>query len=165
MYFQPPRLYRLSDGLPPAAPEGNDEESRPLELQEDPPIIVVEPEPPPPPVPTRKINKTRRVKLRPAIYGVKAKLDRQLRLHLTFKLRRPVTIGAEALRYRTVVGVAHPRRFAGRDGALVIALSRTHWPTKIRFIVPAHKRAHKRASSLMRSVASYTKTRQRGRLG
>jgi hypothetical protein len=164
LYFQPPRLYRLSNGLPPAAPEGNDEESRPLELQEDPPIIVVEPEPPPPPAPTRKINKTRRVKLRPAIYAVKTKLDRHLRLHLTFRLRRPVTIGAEALRYRTVVGMARPRRFAGRNGVLVIALSRTHWPTKIRFIMPARKPAHKSASSSARSHAPLTETRQRGLL-
>lgn len=162
LYFQPPRLYHLTDGEPPAAPEGNDEESRPLELQEDPPIVVIEPPPPPPPTPVRKITKTRRVKLRPAIYGVKAKVDRQLRLYLTFSVRRPVTIGAEALRYGTVVGVAPPRRFAGhRKGVLVIALSRARWPTKIRFILPARK--HKGGSK--RSAASHAKTRQGERRG
>jgi hypothetical protein len=160
LYFQPPRLYRLTNGEPPAAAEGNDEETRPIELQEDPPIIVVEPEPPPPPAPTRKITKTRRVRLRPAIYGVRASVDRHLRLHLTFRLRRPVTIGAQALRYGTVVGMAHPRRFSGRAGTLVIPLSRTHWPTKIRFIMPARKRAGKSA----RSVASLDKTRRGERL-
>jgi hypothetical protein len=160
LYFQPPRLYRLTNGEPPAAPEGDDDETRPIELQEDPPIIVIEPPPPPPPAPTRKINKTHHVRLRPAIYGVRAKLDRHLRLHLTFRVRRPITIGAEALRYRTVVGVAHPRRFAGHRGALVIALSRAHWPTKIRFIMPTHKRGH----SSVRSAASLGKTPQREHL-
>jgi hypothetical protein len=30
---------------------------------------------------------------------------------------------------------------------LVISLSRTHWPTKIRFILPAQKRAHKKRAA------------------
>src|SRR5262249_21587208 len=43
---QPPRLYHLTDGQAPKAPAGDDTESRPLQLQLDPPIIVFAPLPP-----------------------------------------------------------------------------------------------------------------------
>ena len=43
---QPPRLYHLTDGQKPQAPAGDDAESRPLQLQLDPPIIVFAPLPP-----------------------------------------------------------------------------------------------------------------------
>jgi hypothetical protein len=134
---QPPHLYRLTDGASPAAPEGDDLEERPLELHLDPPILVLEPPPPlPPPPPPATVTKTRRVKLPPAIYGVKAILHgkRSLSLYLSFRIRRPVTIGAQALRRGHVVSEARPRRFTGHRGLLILKLDRKRWPTKVRFV-------------------------------
>jgi hypothetical protein len=135
--LQPPHLYRLTDGSKPDAPEGDDLEERPLELNLDPPIIVLEPPPPPPPPPApATVTETHRVKLPPAIYGVKAKLHgrHSLSLYLSFRIRRPVTIGAQALRHGRVVSEARPRRFAGHRGLLILKLDRKRWPTKVRFV-------------------------------
>lgn len=144
LYFEPPHLYRLTDGQPPAAPAGDDVEPRPLELQLDPSIFVLEPPPPPPPPPPPiKITKTRKFRLRPAVYDVRVKVhggSDRLRLYLTFRLRRPVTLGAEALRHRQIVGIARPRRFTGHRGQLVLRLDRKRWPTKVRFITATTKR-------------------------
>lgn len=140
---QPPHLYRLTNGAPPAAAEGNDEESRPPEVEQDKPIIVIEPpapEPPAPPAPA-PVTQTRKVNLPAAIYDVKAKLHTSkshghlsLRLYLTFKLRRATTIGAQALRHGRVVSIARPRHFSGRTGTLILTLNRAHWPTKVKFV-------------------------------
>jgi hypothetical protein len=135
--LQPPHLYRLTDGSKPQAPEGDDLEERPLELHLDPPILVLEPPPPPPPPPpSATVTKTHRVKLPPAIYGVKEKLHgkRNLSLYLSFRVRRPVTIGAQALRHGRIVSEVAPRHFTGRRGLLVLELDRRRWPTKVRFI-------------------------------
>jgi hypothetical protein len=140
--FQPPHLYRLTDGQPPAAPEGDDAESRPLELQEDAPIYVLEPpvEAPPPPAPPT-VTRSSTVTLAPAVYGLKVRLHKSKRnghehlsLYLTFKLRRPVTLGARARRHGRVVSVARPRRFTGHTGTLVLNLERKRWPNKVEFI-------------------------------
>jgi hypothetical protein len=136
--LQPPHLYRLTDGSKPDAPEGNDLEERPLELNLDPPILVLEPPPPLPPTPApTTVTETHKIKLPPAIYGVKAKLHgkRSLSLYLSFRIRRPVTIGAQALRHGRVVSEARPRRFAGDRGLLILKLDRKRWPTKVRFVV------------------------------
>jgi hypothetical protein len=135
--LQPPHLYRLTDGAKPDAPEGNDLEERPLELQLDPPILVLEPPPPlPPSPPPATVTQTFRVKLPPAIFDVKARLHRgrHLSLYLSFRVRRPVTIGAQALRHGHVVSEARPRHFAGRTGLLILELNRKHWPTKVRLV-------------------------------
>ena len=135
---QVPHLYRLTDGEKPDAPEGNDEEERPLELQLDPPIIVLEPPPPLPPEPApTTITQTHHVKLLPAIFDVKAKLHKDrnsLDLYLSFRLRRAVTLGAQALRHGHLVSKARPRHFSGKRGLLILALDRKHWPTKVRFV-------------------------------
>jgi hypothetical protein len=140
LYRQPPRIYRLTNGEPPAAPEGDDAEQRPLELQLDAPILELEPPPPPPPPPPpATVSESKKVVLPPAVYGVKAHLHgrRKLSLYLTFKLRRPVILGAQALRHKRVVGVARTQHFTGRAGLLVIRLNRKHWPTSVRFVMPA----------------------------
>ena len=134
---QPPHLYRLTDGARPDAPEGDDLEERPLELQLDPPILVLEPPPPlPPPPPPATVTQTLRVTLPPAIFDVKARLHKghHLSLYLSFRVRRPVTIGAQGLRHGHVVSEARPRRFAGRTGLLILELNRKRWPTKVRLI-------------------------------
>jgi hypothetical protein len=134
---QPPHLYRLTDGAKPDEPEGNDLEERPLELQLDAAIVVLEPPPPPPPPPPpATVTQTRRVKLPPAIFDVKAKLHRghHLSLYLSFRVRRPITLGAQAIRRGHVVSEARPRYFAGRTGLLILALNRKRWPTKVRLV-------------------------------
>jgi hypothetical protein len=134
---QPPHLYRLTNGGPPEAPEGNDEEARFEELQENPPVFVFEPEPeqPVPPTPP-PITNTHTTREPPAVYGLRANLHRHgntFSLYLSFKLRRPVTIGAEGLRHGRVVARARPRHFTGRKGLLILPLDRKHWPTQVRF--------------------------------
>jgi len=143
-----PHLYRLTNGEPPEAPEGNEEEPERLKEEEEgteeepqPPAAEAPPPPPPPPVeapPT--VTQTRTVTLAPAVYDVKAKLHTvkrngqvYLSLYITFKVRRPVTIGARALRSGHVVSQARPRHFAGDSGLLVLSLNRRHWPTKVSF--------------------------------
>jgi hypothetical protein len=140
--FEPPHLYRLTDGLPPAAPEGDDRESRPVTEEKDATIVIYEPPPPPlPPPPPPPVTTTQTVTLPQAIYGVKARVHTikrhghvYLSLYLTFKVRRPVTIGAKALRRGRVVSVAAPRHFAGGTGTLILKLNRKRWPTKVAFI-------------------------------
>jgi hypothetical protein len=136
--LQPPNLYQLTDTLKPEAPEGNDEETRPLELEEFAPIFVFEPEPeePAPPTPP-PVTSTHTIKQRPAIYDVKAKLHHHGKtfvLYLSFKVRRPVTLGAQALRHGQVVSSARKHHFSGRTGVLMLPLNRKHWPTKVRFV-------------------------------
>lgn len=137
LVVQPPRIYQFTDGQPPMAPEGNDEEERPVELQENPPIFIFEPEPELPPLPAPPpVTSTQTTHEGPAVYGVKAKLRRTgntFSLYLSFKLHRPVTLGAEALLRGRVVARARARQFTGRKGVLVLQLNRKHWPTKIRF--------------------------------
>ncbi len=134
---QPPHLYRLTDGARPEAPEGNDLEERPLELQIEAPTLILEPPPPPPPPPPPAVvTQTHSVKLPSPIFDVKARLHkgRHLSLYLSFRVRRPVTIGAQALRHGHVVSEAQPRYFAGRTGLLILELNRKHWPTKVRLV-------------------------------
>ena len=57
-----------------------------------------------------------------------------LSLYLTFKVRRPTTIGAEALRRGRVVSVARPRHFTAGRGLLILNLDRRRWPTKVSFL-------------------------------
>ncbi len=143
-FEQPPRLYRLTNGEPPEAPEGNDIEEPPRvpHLKVDVPITVIEPpQPEPPPEQLAPVIENRKVTLPPAIYDVKAKLHTikrhgklYLDLYLTFKLRRAVTIGAHALEHGRVVSVAKPKHFAGRTGLLILSLNRKHWPTKVNFV-------------------------------
>jgi hypothetical protein len=137
-----PNVYRLTDGQPPASPEGNDEEFRPREEKLDAPIFVLEPPPPPEPPPSpAPVTQTHTETLPPAVYAVKVKVHATRRhghltlsLYLTFKVRRPTTIGAEALRRGRVVSVARPRHFTAGRGLLILNLDRRRWPTKVSFL-------------------------------
>jgi hypothetical protein len=143
---QRPRLYRLTDGAPPTAPAGDDDEPRPLVLLGDPDIFVDEPPPPePPPPPDTTVtqqgsttNKT--VKLKAAVYHVVASKARRIRggrfvLEVRFRLRRPVTIGLQGLRRGKVVISSGFKRFTGTRGKLTLKLDRRHWPTRLRFVM------------------------------
>ncbi len=73
--FQPPHLYRLTNGRPVEAPEGNDEEPIRKQPKVDAPIIEIEPpQPEPPPEPPVVTPVAKSVTLPPAVYDVKAKL-------------------------------------------------------------------------------------------
>jgi hypothetical protein len=142
-----PRFYRLRNGRPPEAPEGNDNELRPLDLTEE---LAPPPQTPPPPeepAPTPapeappSVSQLPSITLPPAIYDVKVKLHKvrlhrqtYLSLYLTFKVLRPVTIGAQALRNGRVVSRARARLFAGTTGTLVLSVERKRWPNAVRFI-------------------------------
>jgi hypothetical protein len=143
-----PHLYRLTNGEPPEAPEGNEEE--PERLKEEEEGAEEEPQPPaaeapPPPLPPVEappiVTRTHAVTLPPAVYDVKAKLHTAKRngqvymsLYITFKVRRSVTIGAQAFLHGHVVSEARPRHFVGHTGLLVLSLNRKHWPTKVSFV-------------------------------
>lgn len=139
LFYQPPRLYRFSDGLPPRAPAGDDDEKRPLELQEDQPIIVYAPLPPPPPPPPPVVTtttETSTVTLPPAVYAIKARV-KKLTLYVSFKVRREVRLGLAAVRGRKVVASTRLRTFKPGRGVLSLTLRRKRWPTGIRFLTDA----------------------------
>jgi hypothetical protein len=140
-----PHFYRLTNGEPPEGPEENEEEPQRHHeeeegVEEEPPVVFEPPPALPPVEATPQVTRTRTT-LPPPIYDVKTRLRttrRQaqvyLRLYITFNVRRPVTIGAKALRDGRVVSEARPRRFAGHSGQLILSLNRKHWPTKVAFI-------------------------------
>jgi hypothetical protein len=142
----PPHLYRLTDGRPPDAPAGDDDETRPLVFQFDPTIYVQSPGvvPPPPATVTtvaQRTTVTKRVKAKPAIYDVKAGkpvVGRGGRITLTilFKVRTPVTVGLQGLRGHTVVSSSGLRHFGPGKGHLALVLDRKRWPTRLKFIIP-----------------------------
>jgi hypothetical protein len=137
-------LYRLGDGQPPDAPAGNDDETRPLQLKEDPPIVVFAPVPPPPPPPAPIVSATTQT-LPPAVYAITAKLHRRGKSHTTFdlyvsfKVRRKVTLGLEAVRGKAVVAKAKLQTFDPPQGRIVLTLSRRHWPKRIAFLTDTPK--------------------------
>jgi hypothetical protein len=144
-----PHLYHLTDGQPPLAPAGDDYEPRPSVFTLDPPVFV---EAPPvyvnPPTTSSTVTRTRKSRtrrLKPAIYGVRARLrrarDGALTLYVTFKVRRALTIGVEAMRRHTVVGSSGLKHFTGRRGELALKLDPHRWPTGIRFVTPRRRTA------------------------
>jgi hypothetical protein len=155
---QRPHLYRLTDTAPPAAPAGDDVEERPIEIHTDPPIFIEEPAPEEPaPVvtasaPPRTVltKKTQKVRQKAPIYAVRPLKARAIKngrfagrfvLAITFKVRRPVTIGLQGLRRGKVVTSSGLKRFKGARGRLELRLDRRRWPTKVRFYFPGGKAA------------------------
>jgi hypothetical protein len=133
-------LYRLTDGQPPLAPAGDDNEFRPVQLQQDPPIFVFGPLPPPPPPPAAVVSATTKT-LPPAIDEVKSKLrikkvhgHATFTLYITFRVIRHVTLGAEAVRGSKVVVSTGLKTFTSGIGTLRLRLQRKSWPTAIKFL-------------------------------
>lgn len=140
-----PHVYRWTDGQPPAAPAGDDNEPRPSLFTLDPPVYQVG-------SPTIVVtqgtqttttnkHKPTKVRLPAAIYAIqKPKLRRSpngtLTLTLTFKVRRAVTIGLEGLQGRKVVASTGLKHFTGHTGQLVLTLNPRHWPTHLSFVNP-----------------------------
>jgi hypothetical protein len=145
---QRPHLYQLTDGQPPDGPAGDDNETRPSLFTLSPPVFQVETptvvvSPSVKTTTTKKKGTTKHVKLKPAIYGIRTTLQRggtrkkpTYTLHLIFKLRRPATVGLEALHGKRVVARAPMRRFKGRTGELSVALNRKAWPTSLKLTTP-----------------------------
>jgi hypothetical protein len=136
VYNQAPHLYRLTDGQPPDAALGDDYEPRPLTLLFDPPAIPEPPPPAPPAPPPAPVVKQTPTRDPPAsVYHVESKLHgkKKLELYLTFDLRRPVTLGAQALLHGRVISSAPLHHFTGRSGRLVLPIDPKRYPTKVVF--------------------------------
>jgi hypothetical protein len=104
---------------------------------QSPPVVT-----PPPilgPSSTTRPKPRKRV-LKPAIYDVKTVLPKphggQIILYVTFRVRRPVTVGVDALRGRAVVAFSGMQHFNGGTGRLALRLNRAHWPTGLKFVTP-----------------------------
>ncbi len=143
-----PHVYLWTDGQTPDAPAGNDDETRPSLFTLSPPTYVVgSPTIVVTPVvvsTTKTKGKTKKRKLKPAIYDIHDKLARSSNgtyiLYLTFKVRRPVTIGLEGLRGHTVVAKTGLKHFSRHTGELALTLDRNHWPTKLSLVTPKKSR-------------------------
>jgi hypothetical protein len=139
-----PHVYRLRNEKRPEAPEGNNEESRPRKVEEDKKIYEEEKAPveaAAAPEFSLTVTPVPPITLPPAIYDVKVKLHKvkrhgrtYLSLYLTFKVMRPIKLGAQALRRGRVVSTARARLFSGQTGQLILSVERKRWPTNIRFI-------------------------------
>jgi hypothetical protein len=137
-----PHLYRWSDGQPPAAPAGDDNESRPTLFTLDAPVYVVPPaaappQPPPAAAPPPAAKPTPKP-LPPAVYGVRTKLGPKhnytYTLYVIFMVRRPVTIGVRALHGKRVVSFSGLRHFKQGTGRLALVVDPKRWPTGLRFV-------------------------------
>jgi hypothetical protein len=144
---EPLHLYRLTDGEPPLAPAGDDNEQRPLVFQPEPTLFVLAPPvvvpPPPPPTTVQQTAKPtkKRAKLLPAVYRIQKPVlqrmpDGTFLLKLSFRVRRKVRIGLEGLRGGRVVSKSAVKTFTGKAGTLVLRLNPRDWPTKLKFILP-----------------------------
>jgi hypothetical protein len=151
---QAPHFYHLTDGQPPEAPAGDDQEARQLVFTVDPPIYVQSPgvvpaAQPAPTTVTKTVTTVRRKKALPPIYAFKAGKPIPLRngkflLKFTFKVRPPAAIGIEATRgkRKQVVSTTGLRHFKGKKGQLVLTLDRRRWPDHFRFILPKTVKGH-----------------------
>jgi hypothetical protein len=137
-----PHVYRWTDGQTPDAPVGDDNESRPSLFTLGPPVysvgsptIVVTPATV---TTTQTRAKPKKVHRPPAIYAIKSRLvrsaDGNYTLYISFRVRRPVRVGVQALRGRRVVASSGVKRFTGRSGMLALRLDRRNWPTGLRFV-------------------------------
>jgi hypothetical protein len=155
----PGHLYHFTDGQAPLAPAGDDVELRQLPSQQDPTIFVL---PPPvvqlPPAQVTTVTQpgkpsVKHVRVKPAIYQVRARLlhrYRRFTLYITFRVRRPVTIGAEGVLRGKVVASSGLKRFNGTRGQLVLVLDPHRWPKSIKWLLP---RAGKATESVPAQIA------------
>lgn len=148
--YAPPQLYQLTDGQTPDAPAGNDVETRPVASTSGPTIFefappVVVSVPPPPTVSyMRKKAVVKKVKLKPALYDIaKPKTapagHGTYTLSISFRVRRRITIGLEAIRRGKVVSRSGMKTFTGSHGTLAVTLTPKAWPTGLKFVEPKHK--------------------------
>ncbi len=138
---QRPHLYQYTDGQPPNAPAGNDDEDRPSLFTLSPPEYIVSS----PTVVVQSVTttvtkkkKARKVKLPPAVYAIQTKLSHvtgsSYELSLHFKVRRTVTIGLAALRGHRIVARTALKRFKPGSGQLTVPVNRSAWPTGLKLL-------------------------------
>lgn len=96
---------------------------------------ALEPEPEAPPATTRTV----RVKALMAKVG-RPKVDRRLRLHLSFTLRRAARVQLQGRRKGKIVARSAFRLLKPGRHTLVIQLNRKRWPTALRFRTKEQKR-------------------------
>ncbi len=96
---------------------------------------AVAPDPEPEPARTRTV----RVKALMAKLG-RPRVDRRLRLHLSFTLRRPARVQLQAKRRGKVVATSPFRLLKPGRHTLVVQLDRRRWPTALRFRTKEPKR-------------------------
>lgn len=147
-YTQAPHLYRLTDGeTPRGVLPGDDDETRPLDVPigatltplAAPPAptttIVVSP-------PTTQVLPPPVVRAKPtrdgptSVYDIRTRIVGKglyVTLVITFRLRAPVTLGAQATRGGRVVSSAPLHHFTGRSGTLTLRLDTHEYPTGLRF--------------------------------
>jgi len=144
---QPPHLYQYTDGQAPAAPAGDDNETRPVTETSEPTLFT---SPPPVIVTTRPAatvvkkpgkHKVKTEHLLASVYAFRfsrptAAGHGLYKLVLTFKLRRPARLDVEALRGKQVIASTGMRRFHSRSGRLVFLLNPKRWPTGWKVSLP-----------------------------
>ena len=136
--YQPPELYRFTDGTPPDAPAGNDQETRPNPSQQNPPVYVYKPPPPPklPPPPVAAATKH----LPPAVSGLRRRIVRgsgSFTLILTFKVHRHVVMGLDAYRHKQLIASTGLKSLRPPSAEFRLRLDPKRWPTKLAFITDA----------------------------
>jgi hypothetical protein len=150
-WFEVPELYQWTDGQTPDAPAGDDNESRPIVTTQEPtlfefaPPVVVPPPPQPILVSRRGRRRHKTVRLKPAVYDIhKPHLAAASRgsftLTITFRVRRKVTIGLDAVRHGRVVSSSGLKTFFGAHGSLSVRVTRASWPTGLKFVQPKAKK-------------------------
>lgn len=132
--YQPPELYRFTDGTAPKAPAGNDSETRAVQTQDDPATYLYKPPPPPklPPLPRGSTTK----QVPPAITGIHRKVDRAghtYTLTLSFTVRRRVMLGLDAFRHDSLIASTGLKRLRPPSGRLQLGLNPKRWPTRLAF--------------------------------
>jgi hypothetical protein len=143
-----PHIYRLTDGRPPDAPAGDDNETRPLVFVPEPTQYVISPPvtitTSPPPTHVTQTRKPKHEHLRAAVYGIHHKLTSgphaSFVLRLIFRVRRTVTIGAVGLLHGRVVTSSGLHRFKPGIRELDLTLVRSRWPKQIKFVFPRAKK-------------------------
>src|SRR5262249_53315933 len=135
-----PHLTPGPDHRPRGPPAGDDKEAGPCLFPLAPPVFQVSPPTvvvtPVVTTTTTKKTKTKTKKLKPAIYAIHSQVVRSAggtyTLYLTFKVRRPVTIGLQGLRDGKVVASTGLEHFKGHTAQLALTRARTHGPPKLR---------------------------------
>jgi hypothetical protein len=98
-----------------------------------PPAVAPEPEPVPP--------RTRTVRVKALMARLsRPHVDRRLRLHLSFTLRRPAKVQLQARRKGKLVAASAYRLLKPGRHTLVVQLDRRRWPTALRFRTKEQKR-------------------------
>jgi len=133
--YQPPELYRFTDGTPPQAPAGDDVETRTTPAEQDQPTYVYKPPPPPRLPPPPRVSKTKN--LPAAIARIHRKIERgsgTYTLVLSFQVRRRTVLGLVAYRHGQLIASTGLHRLRPPSGQFRLGLNPKRWPTRLAFV-------------------------------